>query len=87
MADVKVNLVEPQIDITVDLSKLTWGDLLNLQRVVGSQITEGQAIEMISAIVTKVTDRNANDLPAVAMQAILQAIFERAHLGDSSAKN
>lgn len=81
MADVKISFIEKEIEVNVDLSLLTWGDLLKLQRVSSSGTSEEQAEELLNNVISRVTGKDAYDLPAVVVTQVLQAIMQRVQGG------
>lgn len=87
MADVKLTFVEREIDVRVDMAALTWGDLLALQSAASGAISEAQAQVLLAGIVSKVTGQDANELPAVAVQAVLDGIMQRVQGSGQAAKN
>lgn len=88
MANIVIDWVEEPIKVTVDMSKLTWGDVLDIQKTQASddgRTAEEKSLEVIQRVVTKVTGIEATELPAQAFGEVLNAIMERVN-GDP-AKN
>lgn len=86
MGGVTVNFVEREIEINVDLSLLTWGDLLAIQRAQGGTVTEEQAESLLNTVLSKVTGQDATTLPAVAVAEVLRQVMAKVS-GSSTAKN
>ena len=82
---VTINWVEAPLEIDVDMSKLTWRDLVAIQRT--PMIDEAQAQATLEAIVSKVTGMDAADLPAQAFVQLVQAMMQRANGQGDAAKN
>lgn len=84
---VTINFVEKPLSIEVDLSLLTWGDLLRIQRAMGGAVNEVDAEEMINTVLSKVTGQDATTLPALAVADILRAVMERVQGDGKTEKN
>ena len=73
---ITINWVETPLEISVDMSKLTWRDLVAIQRT--PMIDEAQAQATLETIVSKVTGTDAASLPAQAFVSLVQAMMQRA---------
>ena len=82
---VTINWIDTPLEISVDMSKLTWRDLVAIQRT--PMIDEAQAQATLETIVSKVTDMDAGDLPAQAFVQLVQAMMQRANGQGDAAKN
>lgn len=82
---IQIEWVEDPITIKVDMSKLTWGDVVAIQKAQEGGESDAQAI--LESIVTKVTGQDAAMMPAQAFSAVVQAMMERASGAGESAKN
>lgn len=80
---IDITWIEPQIAITVDMSRLSWGDLKTIRQLQAGD--EASAEAAIERLVTKVTGVEAVELPAQAFAAIVQQMMERA--SGNTAKN
>lgn len=87
MADVNVTFVEKEFSVQADITALTWGDLLKLQKAVAGGVSEDEAQELLAGIISKVTGQDANELPAVAVQAVLNGLLQRVQGNGQAAKN
>lgn len=86
MSGVTVNFVDTPLTIDVDLSKLTWGDLLKIQRAMGGTLAEDQAEELLNGVLSRVTGQDATGLPALAVAEVLRAVMDKVS-GGKSEKN
>lgn len=82
---ITINWVETPLEIDVDMSKLTWRDLVAIQRA--PMADEAQAQATLETIVSKVTGMDAGNLPAQAFVALVQAMMQRANGQSDAAKN
>jgi len=82
---VTINWIDTPLEISVDMSKLTWRDLVAIQRT--PMIDEAQAQATLETIISKVTDMDAGDLPAQAFVQLVQAMMQRANGQGDAAKN
>lgn len=75
--------------ITVDLSLLTWGDMVQLMQIKrSSTATEEDALVFMTGLVTRVTGQDAMSLPPDAVMQIMQEIGKRLNgSGGAAAKN
>jgi hypothetical protein len=72
-AEVKIIFTPlPAVEITIDRSKLTWKDFLDIQTLTG--ISNEQALAQFSNIMQKVTGLDINTLPAYQVGKIIQAL-------------
>lgn len=76
--NIEIEFVEEPIKIRVDMAKLTWGDLIDIQRQQNGDGSEEAAEKTLTAIVSKVTGQDAYTLPAQAMAKLIAAVMERA---------
>lgn len=81
MIDIK--WIEPDIAITIDMSRLSWGDMKEIRQLQAGNEAEAEAA--IERLVTQVTGVQATTLPAQAFAAIVQQMMERA--AGNTAKN
>jgi H2-forming N5,N10-methylenetetrahydromethanopterin dehydrogenase-like enzyme len=86
MADITVNFVEVETTVNVDMTRLSWRDLVTLQRAQKSGLTEDQAIETITELVSKLTGQDAWELPAQVVSQIASQLVSRSTLA-ADAKN
>ncbi len=86
MAEVTVKFIEPPVNIDVDMSKITWRDLIELQKVQRQGGDEEQAIEAVTKIVSRITGQDAWDLPAQVVAKVVEEMMTMAGLG-GTAKN
>jgi hypothetical protein len=82
---VTINWIDTPLEISVDMSKLTWRDLVAIQRT--PMIDEAQAQATLETIISKVTGMDAGDLPAQAFVQLVQAMMQRANGQGDAAKN
>ena len=83
---ISIEWVEEPITIKVDMSRLTWGDVVAIQKAQEGGESDAQAI--LEGIVTKVTGQDAATMPAQAFSAVVTAMMERANgTGGDTAKN
>lgn len=75
---VQIEFVEEPIQVRVDISRLTWGDLLELQRRNAGDMTEDEAMQATNKLLAKVLDQDPTGMPAMVVAAVLQEIMERA---------
>lgn len=75
---VQIEFIEEPIQVRVDISKLTWGDLLELQRRGAGDLSEAEAMETTNKLLAKVLDQDPSGMPAMVVAAVLQEIMERA---------
>lgn len=80
---IDIQWIEPDITITIDMSRLTWGDLKVIRQLQAG--TEGEAEAAIEQLVTRVTGVEATELPAQAFGAIVEKMMARAN--GNAAKN
>ena len=80
---IDITWIEPKIAITVDMSRLSWGDLKTIRQLQAGD--EASAEAALEQLVTKVTGVEATELPAQAFGALVQHMIERA--AGSAAKN
>lgn len=83
-ASVTVEFVEEPVNVKVDFSRLTWGDLLKLQRR-GDTGSDEEAEKLMTDLISKLTGQDAYDLPAYVVAEIIQQVMARAQ--GNSAKN
>lgn len=81
---VTVEFIETPIQVQVDLSLLTWGDLLDLQRAGASDDVD--ASKLLTTLVSKVTGQDAKTLPAMVVSAISEEMMKRVN-GSQREKN
>lgn len=81
---IEIQWADTPIAVTIDMTRLTWGDVVAIQRAQAGSEADAQAT--LEAIVTKVTGTPAQDLPAQAFTAVVEAMMQRATGGDT-AKN
>ncbi len=84
-AKVTVEFIEEPVKVQVDFSRLTWGDLLKLQRR-GDTGSEEEAERLMTDLISKLTGEDAYTLPAYVVTEIIQQVMARAQ-GDGAAKN
>lgn len=82
---ITINWIDTPLEIDVDMSKLTWRDLVAIQRT--PMMDEGKAQEALETIVSKVTGTDSADLPAQAFVQLVQAMMQRANGQGDAAKN
>lgn len=83
---VQIEFVEEPIQVRVDISRLTWGDLLALQRSNTGEMSEAEAMEVTNQLLAKVLDEDPMQMPAMVVAAVLQEVLTRAGML-MSAKN
>ena len=67
---VEIEFVEVHHKVKVDLTKLTWGDALSLQKAqTDPAMTDDEREHMTTAMVSKITGEAASSLPAVVVAA------------------
>lgn len=86
MAEVKVRFVEPPVEIDVDMSRITWRDLIDLQKAQREGMDEERAVEVVTKIVSRITGQDAWDLPAQVVAKVAEEMMTMAGLG-GAAKN
>jgi hypothetical protein len=86
MADITINFVETPVTVDVDVARLTWRDLVALQKTRAAGMDEETAIETVTNLVSKVTGQDAWEMPAQVVSRIAKDLVERTSLG-TSAKN
>ena len=75
---VEIEFVEVHHKVKVDLTKLTWGDALSLQKAqTDPAMTDDEREHMTTAMVSKITGEDASTPPAVVVARVLKAISER----------
>lgn len=82
---ISIEWVDEPVTIRIDMSKLTWGDVVAIQRAQDGGETDVQAV--LESIVSKVTGQDAASMPAQAFSTVVQAMMERANGGGEAAKN
>ncbi len=82
---VTVEFIEDPVTVKVDFAKLTWGDLIALQKR-GETGSEEEAEQLMTGLISKLTGQDAYTLPAYVVSEIIGAVMARAQ-GDASAKN
>lgn len=82
---IQIEWVDEPVTVKIDMSKLTWGDVVAIQKAQEGGESDAQAI--LEGIVTKVTGQNAAEMPAQAFSAVVSAMMERATGGGEPAKN
>lgn len=84
-----IEYVENTQAIVVDLSLLTWGDMVQLMQIKrSSTATEEDALVFMTGLVTRVTGQDAMTLPPDAVMEIMQEIGKRLNgSGGAVAKN
>ncbi len=87
MADITITWVEAPIDIEVDMSRVTWRDLVQLQKAQEAGMDEEKAIETITNLVTKITGKDAWEMPAQAVAQIAKELVNRSTTLGGEAKN
>lgn len=87
MGGVTINFVEQPVTIDVDLSRLTWGDLLKIQRAMGGGVDDAQAEELLNGVLSRVTGQDATELPAIAVAEVLRQVMSRVGGGGQAEKN
>ena len=83
---VQIEFVEEPIQVRLDISRLTWGDLLALQRSNTGEMSEAEAMEVTNRLLAKVLDEDPLQMPAMVVAAVLQEVLTRAGML-MSAKN
>lgn len=86
MADITIKWVEPAVEIEVDMSRLTWRDLVEFQRVRDSVLDDEQRVELVTRLVSRITGQDAWELPAQVVAQIANEALTRTSLG-GMAKN
>lgn len=86
MAEVKVRFIEPPVEIDVDMSRITWRDLIDLQKAQREGMDEERAVEAVTKIVSRITGQDAWELPAQVVAKVAEEMMSMAGLG-GSAKN
>lgn len=86
MADITIKWVEPAVEIEVDMSRLTWRDLVEFQRVRDSVLDDEQRVELVTKLVSRITGQDAWELPAQVVAQIANEALTRTSLG-GTAKN
>lgn len=85
--EVEVVMVRTPQRVEINLSKLTWGDVLQLQKLqrkaVDGDISEDAATEGLNSLISKVTGQKAEDMPAAVVQKVIEAISDASN-GKSS---
>ena len=76
--------VETPITVTINWSKLTFGDAMALQKAAGDN---DAAVEMMGPLISKLIGQPADDLPIGLIMDISKAITARLTTGSPSAKN
>lgn len=80
--EVEVEFVKTKHKVRIDMSKLTWGDTLMMQKkqklVEEGAITDDEATEFLNKIIKKVTGEDANELPANVVQKVMEAFNPQA---------
>lgn len=74
---VTIEFVEEPITLRVDMRLVTWGDLLDVQRL-QREGGAGAAEEVLTQLVSRITGQDARLLPAMAVAAVMEAVQERA---------
>ena len=75
---VTIEFVEVRHKVTIDMSKLTWGDALALQKAqTDPAMTDDEREHLTTKMVSTATGQDANTLPAVVVGRVLRAIAER----------
>lgn len=87
MSNVTISFVETPVTVTVDMSKLTWGDLLAIQRATAGNTSEDQAAGLINDVLTRVTGEDVEKLPATAVSEVLKAVMARVQNSGQAEKN
>lgn len=82
-----VHFVEREIEINVDLSLLSWGDLLSIQKAQSGTVTEEQAETLLNTVLSKVTGQDVTSLPAVAVAEVLRQVMAQVSGAGSAQKN
>ena len=77
--------VTAPVKVKVDFNKVTWGDVLTIQKLVGEGVEEAEAQAFLTGIVSKVTGVDANDLPVFAVKEVLEKVM--AYVGATNSKN
>lgn len=75
---VQIEFVEEPIQVRVDISRLTWGDLIELQRRNAGEMSEAEAMEATNKLLAKVLGEDPTGMPAMVVAAVLQEILTRA---------
>lgn len=86
MADITIKWVEAPVEIEVDMARVTWRDLVQLQKAQEAGMDEDKAIEVVSNLVTKITGQDAWEMPAQVVARIAKELVDRTSLG-GEAKN
>lgn len=84
---VQIEYIDTPVRVSVDFSRLTFGDYLRLRKIQGGGLSDDEAEQMIVDLVTKLTGQDALELPGMAVNAILAELGQRASQGSPSAKN
>lgn len=84
-ASVTVQFIEEPVNVAVDFSRLTWGDLLRLQRR-GETGSDEEAEKLMTDLISKLTGQDAYTLPAYVVAEIIKQVMARAQ-GDATVKN
>jgi hypothetical protein len=86
MGNVTVNFVEQEQTINVDMSLLTWGDLLRIQKMT-VDTNEDAAEIMLNSVLSKVLGQDVADLPATVVNEVLRAVMAKVQGGAGTEKN
>jgi len=86
--EIEINFVQHKHRVDVDMSKLTWGDVRKMQtyqaKIASGEMNEGDASEVLTELVSKVTGQNADDLPSTVVQRVVSAMFDGSALNGNS---
>lgn len=86
MADITIKWVEPAVEIEVDMSRLTWRDLVEFQKARNTEMDDEQRVQLVTQLVSRITGQDAWDLPAQVVAKIANEALARTSLG-AEAKN
>lgn len=87
MAEITIKYKDEPQEVEVDMARVTWRDLIDLQKSRAAGMDEEKAIEVATGLVSKITGRDAWDLPAAVVAKILSEVLTRASLLGDDAKN
>lgn len=86
MADITIKWKESPVEIEIDMARVTWRDLVQLQKAQSAGMDEDKAIETVTNLVTKIAGQDAWEMPAQVVAQIARELVNRTSLG-GEAKN
>lgn len=88
MSDIALTITERPLEMAVELdfSLLSYRDLLAFQEAQRNSPNDAATQELIAGLVSKVTGKDALDLPAIVYLRVADAVVDRLQ-GSTSAKN